>query len=84
MRAVRDPVHIRVQVGHQCEQPLERLPAGLLAAQGAHHGLGQHDVVTPHRLVLGQIGSAPGFGESVGELGGESLVNLVGAHDLRI
>ena len=78
--AMPDPVHVGVQVGHQGEQPLKRLPAGLLAAQGAHHGLDQHDVVAPQCLVLGQVGGAPGLGESFGESGGELLVNLIDGH----
>jgi hypothetical protein len=47
MLAVPDAVHVGVQIGHQCEQPLKRIPAGLPAAQGAHHRLDQHDVVAP-------------------------------------
>ena len=79
-----DAVHIGVQVGYEGEQPLKRLPAGLLAAQGAHHGLDQHDVVAPQRLVLGQIRGAPGIGEPFGETRGELLVNLIDGHGTRI
>ena len=84
MLAVADPVHVGVKVGHQREESLKRLPAGLLAAQSAHHGLGQHDVVAPQRLVLGQVGGAPGLGELFGETGGELLVYLVDGHGLRM
>ena len=78
--AVPDAVHIGVQVGHQREQPLERLAAGLFTAQRAHHRLSQHDVVAPQRLVLGQVGTAPGVGELLREPGRERLVNIVDRH----
>ena len=82
--AVPDPVHVGVQVGHKGEQPLKRLPACLPTPQRAHHGLDQHDVVAPQRLVLGQVRGAPGLGELFGEPGGELLVNLIDGHGTRI
>ena len=82
--AIPDAVHVGVQIRHEGEESLKRVPAGLLAAQGAHHGLGQHDVVAPQRLVLGQVRGAPGLGELFGEPSGELLVNLVDGHGIRI
>jgi len=77
---VPDRVHIGVQIGHQREQPLKRRPAGLLAAHRTHHRLRQHDVFAPQRFVLRQVGGAPGIGESLGEPGGELLVDRVNRH----
>jgi len=77
-------VDVGVQVGDEGEQPLKRLTAGLLTPQSAHHGLDQHDVVAPQRLMFGQVRCAPGLGEPFGESSGELLVNLIGGHDSRI
>jgi hypothetical protein len=79
-----DAVHVGVQIGNQREQPLKRVPAGLLAAQGAHHRLGEHDVVAPQRLVLGQVGRSPRIGEPFGELRRELRVNRIDGHGIRI
>ncbi len=71
---------IGVQVRYQGKQPLEGLAAGLLATQGAHHRLNQHDVVAPQGFVLGQVGCAPGVGELLREAGRERVVDVVDRH----
>ena len=84
LAAVTDAVYVGVQVGHQRKQPLEGVAAGLPTPQRAHQRLGQHDVVAPQGLVLGQVGTAPGVCELLGEAGRERVVYVVDRHGPRI